>query len=306
MNLKAAASAPFSPVGWSKCNGCGYRGHCWPGAEQRRDVALVYGVDQGLVLTLRDDNIVSYEDLLEQHDQATLAEIKRHWGKGLRRVGKSAEKIMPMARALASGTESILETPNIPESANYVMFDLEGLPPYLNELQKIYLWGIQVFGQQPSEFLPALSSFGRDGDREGWDGFLSNASKVFSDYGDIPFVHWHHYEATNLKMYVDRYGDPDGIADRLKENLVDLLPITQRSVALPISSYSLKVIEQYIGYERTQDEYGGEWAMAKYIEATETDDENLREEVMNTILEYNREDLEATWAVLTWLKSKKA
>ena len=107
-------------------------------------------------------------------------------------------------------------------------------------------------------------------------------------------------------MYVDRYGDPDGIADRVKQNLVDLLPIAQRSVALPISSYSLKVIEQYIGYERTQDEYGGEWAMAKYIEATETDDENLREEVMNTILEYNREDLEATWAVLTWLKLKKA
>ena len=36
--------------------------------------------------------------------------------------------------------------------------------------------------------------------------------------------------------------------------------------------------------------------MAKYIEATETEDENLREEVMDQILTYNREDLEATWA----------
>ena len=46
--------------------------------------------------------------------------------------------------------------------------------------------------------------------------------------------------------------------------------------------------------------------MAKYIEATETGDEDVREKVMNTILDYNREDLEATWAVLTWLKSKRA
>ena len=306
MNLKAAESAPFSPVGWSKCIGCGYRDHCWPNAEQRRDVALVYGVDQALALTLRDDGIASYDDLVEQHTETTLAEIARPWGTGLHRVGKSAERIMPMARALASNTETVIQTPDVPESANYVMFDLEGLPPHLNELQKIYLWGIRVFGQQPSEFLPALSGFGRDGDREGWDSFLSNASQMFSDYGDIPFVHWHNYEATNLKMYVDRYGDTDGLADRVKENLVDLLPIVQRSVALPISSYSLKVIEQYIGYERTQDEYGGDWAMAKYIEATETDDKDLREQVMNAILDYNREDLEATWAVLTWLKTKRA
>jgi predicted RecB family nuclease len=44
--------------------------------------------------------------------------------------------------------------------------------------------------------------------------------------------------------------------------------------------------------------------MAKYIEATETEDLTKRDEVMTQILKYNREDLEATWAVLKWLKSK--
>jgi len=44
--------------------------------------------------------------------------------------------------------------------------------------------------------------------------------------------------------------------------------------------------------------------MAKYIEAVETEDLGQREAVMNEILDYNREDLEATWAVLKWLKSK--
>ena len=40
--------------------------------------------------------------------------------------------------------------------------------------------------------------------------------------------------------------------------------------------------------------------MARYIEATETADERLRAEIMDEILAYNREDLEATWAVLEW------
>jgi predicted RecB family nuclease len=42
--------------------------------------------------------------------------------------------------------------------------------------------------------------------------------------------------------------------------------------------------------------------MAKYIEATETDDELERATIMDEILAYNREDLEATWAVLEWLR----
>ena len=44
--------------------------------------------------------------------------------------------------------------------------------------------------------------------------------------------------------------------------------------------------------------------MAKYIEATETGDEERRAEVMDEILEYNREDLEATWSVFQWLQTK--
>ncbi len=43
---KQAASEPQSPVGWSKCGGCGFFGHCWPQAVENHDVALVQGVDQ--------------------------------------------------------------------------------------------------------------------------------------------------------------------------------------------------------------------------------------------------------------------
>lgn len=75
---------------------------------------------------------------------------------------------------------------------------------------------------------------------------------------------------------------------------------------LPLPSFSLKVIEQYVGFKRKQDEYGGQWAMAKFIEATETRDDARRKELMDEILAYNQEDLEATWAVFTWLQSKTA
>jgi predicted RecB family nuclease len=161
-----------------------------------------------------------------------------------------------------------------------------------------------VFGAKPSEFMPAISGFGPNGDKEGWQSFLANAKKIFGTYGDIPFVHWAPYEKTYLARYIDRYGDIEGIAARVKTNLLDLLTVTRDSIVLPIPSFSLKVIEKYIGFKRSQTESGGQWAMAMFIEATETSDERERKEQMDEILKYNREDLEATWAVFEWLRAK--
>jgi len=219
-------------------------------------------------------------------------------------VGAGASKVLRMAKALTSGREELLKKPEVPARDNYVMFDLEGLPPQLDELEKVYLWGLQVYGDRPKQYLGVAAGIGSEGDRVAWGAFRAAARQILSDYGDIPFVHWHHYERTKLDLYVDRFGDPDGTASRVRQNLLDLLPITQSSIVLPLSSYSLKVVEQYVGFRRTQDEHGGQWAMAKYIEAVETEDPDTRAKLMEEIFKYNEEDLAATWEVLKWLGQK--
>lgn len=185
------------------------------------------------------------------------------------------------------------------------MFDLEGLPPQFDELEKVYLWGMQVYGARPGNFFPAVTDFGADGDRTGWEKFLKNAETIFKDFGDIPFVHWHHYETTKMKSYMDRYGDRDGIARPVLDNCVDLLRITRDALVLPEYSNSLKIIEKGAGFKRTMDEYGGDWSMVQYIRAVESNDANLRNQIMDQILRYNEEDLKATWAVFQWLKNEK-
>ncbi len=297
-------SEPYSPVGWSKCSNCGYRQICWPKAEKRHDVAIVEGVDKGLASALREEGVTTIGELLAAFDEESLSELKKPHGQRTQRVGKKATSILRMARAMDSGTEILIESPTIPCHDDYVMFDLEGLPPHLDETDKIYLWGMQVFGTTPCDYLPAVAGFGEDGDRQGWEDFLSKAAQIFIEHGDIPFVHWAVYEKIHLLKYIDRFDDRDGIAARVLMNLLDLYPITKKSIALPVASYSLKVIEKYVGYERTQEEYGGDWSMAKYIEATELEDGKKQDEVMEQILTYNKEDLAATWAVLQWLNEK--
>jgi predicted RecB family nuclease len=302
--LKQLPAEPYEPVGWSKCLGCGFIDRCWKKAEETSDVALVYCVDQSLARTLYSQGIHSRKDLLAKFNVASLSEFVRPYGSREQRVGKAAERILQFADALERKQENVFAVPAIPLHENYVMFDLEGMPPHLDELDKIYLWGAQVYGENPSEFKVALSGFGADGDREGWIGFLENAKQIFETYGDIPWVHWAPYEETYLRRYAGRFGDVGGIASRVARNLLDLLTVTRESVILPLPSLSLKIVEDYVGYKRKEAEYGGAWAMATFIEATETSDEGKRKELMEKIIAYNKEDLEATWEVFQWLRGK--
>lgn len=76
----ALDAPPYSPVGWSKCQGCGFRDRCWAEAEDRSDVALVYGVDQGLARALRQDGVTTMRELLDWFDEPTLSRFNRPWG----------------------------------------------------------------------------------------------------------------------------------------------------------------------------------------------------------------------------------
>jgi uncharacterized protein len=227
-------------------------------------------------------------------------------GKKSPQLSDSAVKLLRSAEAHLSDNHILIAPPDLPDSANFAVLDLEGLPPFQDELEKIYLWGVKIFGERPSSHLFAQAGFGPEGDQQGWIAFLRLASRVLAEYGDIPFLHWSSYERTKVQMYIDRYGDPDGVAARLLDRLVDLLGIVRESVAFPLPSLSLKVIEKFVGFQRKLPDTDGAWAMARYIEATEASDPTARAGLMEEILAYNQEDLSATWMVMEWLETLRS
>jgi len=295
---------PYSPVGWSKCQDCHFKAVCWDVAVINNDASIVYGVEQNLARVLHEKGIEKLDDLLTNYNDTSLSELKIPWGQSTRKVGKKAISILLHAKAMKEKMNIPLEKIELPENPYFVMFDIEGFPPHLDELEKIYLWGLQVYGEKQGSYVPALAPIEPEGDRKGWEKFLATSNSIFDEYGDIPFIHWHSYEKTKLKLYIERYGDQSGVAQRILNNLVDLLPLTRKALVLPEPSYSLKVVEKVAGFQRSQDEYGGTWAMAKYIEAVETDNPDIQNKIIHDIMIYNEEDLAAMWAVFQWLKKQ--
>lgn len=300
----AAAEPTDEHVGVAKCGACGFRSRCWPRARRRLDVGLLPFADQGLIDALHRDGTATLPELVERYDAERLARFERPgWDDRPRPVGDRAERLLINARALLEGRPILIRPPEIPKHPTYVMFDLEGMPPTIDETERIYIWGMQPFGAEPGPYRAAVAGFGRRGDRDGWESFLAEAERLFAELGPaLPFVHWAAYERGMLDLYLERYGDRDGIGARVRANLLDLLPITREAVAVPLSGYGLKRVETLTGYRRRLEGAGGEWSMARYIEATETDDGAERAAIVDEILAYNREDLEATWAVLEWLR----
>lgn len=304
-SISSLKEEPYSPVGWSKCGGCGFHDRCWSRAKESMDVAIIPAVDQATAIALRKKGTKGIDELLKKFDEKKLSDFERPHGRRSIKVGKAAQTILAQAEAIKNKKEIRLSAIDLPNNDNMVMFDLEGMPPYFDELDKTYLWGTQVFGSKPGPYMLALAGFGPDGDKQAWLDLLSNCKNIFAEYGDIPFVHWAPYEQTKLKMYIDRFGDVEGTAQRVLDNCLNLLDVVKDSFVLPVHSYSLKEVEKHIGFKRTMEEFGGQWSMAQYIKAVETEDAGLRQKIMSEIVKYNKEDLKATWAVVEWLKKEK-
>jgi len=298
--LKQLPTEPYEPIGWSKCSNCGWGEYCLQRAMQSHDVAILPSVDQNLARALYAQGIRTYEDLHARYDAPTLSELKRPVGKREVRVGAAAERILREAQAFIRKDVVVMQRLPLSPPPNLVMFDVEGLPAYPDISERTYLWGLKVFGERPSSYLPALGGVGSLGDDEGWRHFLAQCQAIFGEYGNVAFVHWSEYEKTQVKNYVRKYGDPNGIAQRLLDNLLDLNGIVKTCLALPLPSYSLKVLEKFVGYKRVLPDTGGKWSMATYIEAIETEDQAKAVELVNGIMRYNEEDLDATWAVYQW------
>lgn len=316
----------YCPVGWSKCSPCEYRSKCWNAAQQSRDVSLLVGVDQNLAKTLHRVGVPTIEQLLDNFDETRLASIQPpHGSHGFQQVGESkAKQILLNAKAISARSHIKIGEIGIPQSEHYVMFDLEGMPPLQQSNEKIYLWGLKLFGSDGSNgfngtsvpnclsrpndksaYRASIAPFNKEGDRTAWFRFLDNANAIFEQIGNAPFIHWHHFERSKMKMYLERFGDQSGIAGRIIDNMIDLLPIMQSTMALPLPTYGLKAVEKYVGFKRSQKAYGGDWAIAKFIHATETGDEDARNALLDEILVYNEEDLDALWTVFRWLQKSR-
>lgn len=308
LSLRQPTEEPEEPVGWSKCSDCSFHSHCWDRAVSEKDFAVVTNLQQNMWHPLRKEGLRSYEEL-SQMPIAKLSQISFPHGRGVQRIGDTrAEKILRQATVLSKGgieRVSAITLPSgyAPGRRPVVMFDLENDIFDIDLGVKVYLWGLLVATEKGvAEPSLIVAGHGIEGDKKGWCDFLARARVIFETHGDVPFVHYSSHEKTWVQKYIDRYGDPDGIASRVLKNLWDMYKAITENLVLPIYSYSLKNVEALTDFRRSQEEYGGLWSIVTYDKYLNAGSPQEAEKIIGTILTYNREDLLASLATYEWLE----
>ncbi len=309
IGLETLEKEPVESVGWSKCKDCQYGDYCYDKAWQNRSICTISGIEKGMVWALWENGVDNWDQIIELGVDK-LYGIQFQRGSQIQKIGPTrGGKIFRQTKCLVEGSfdkkaDIILPAEYQKGDRPIVIFDIENT--VFDELEfdvDVYMWGlITILPDGTNEQNTVIAPPGDQGDAEGWTQFLETMGRIFEKYGDIPVIHFSSHEVTKINSYIARYGDKDSIGKRVKNNMWDLYCCILDTVILPVPSYGLKQIENFVGFKRSQEEYGGSWSMVKYNEYAEAPDVETADKILNEIKTYNAEDLLATYAVYRWLE----
>lgn len=271
------------PAFFSFCKECEWEPECMTTLQETKDLTLVFKLSRKVKNQLKELGINNLGDLAEASEQR-LCEIK---GIGTAR----ARRWKIQARSILNKEPIVLKKPKLAQHQTEIFFDIEGE----TELAIDYLYGCLVKTNNSTVFT-AFWADTPDDEQKMWEQFL----EFFRDLKDPVMYHYSSYEKTSLKRMKQRYGCDKKTWGNLMGSLVDLMPLLQESAVLPLSSYSIKPVAKYLGFQWREKKAGGAQSLfwyAKYLKG--------EKELKKTILEYNEDDVKATKVLKDWLKNLK-
>ncbi len=302
IRLRNREDPPHEVVGWSKCSGCGYFERCWPEAVEQRSIGLLPWVDRGLIGELDSQGVQTIDDLLERLRRRLPRRARAPLGQATQE-GRSRGRADPRQRpgACREPADRPRSHPRFPSTRTTSCSTSRASRRASMSSRRSTSGACRCSeSDRPRSAPPPPASAPRATAKAG-----------------RPFSTRRRRSSPSTETSRSSTGQPTSgprststwaataIATGSRPESRRTFSTSCRSPTTPwpyrrratASSRS----RAFAGFERQITDAGGDWSMARYIEATETSDQRLRASIMDEILDYNREDLEATWAVLDWL-----
>ncbi|HAU07860.1 MAG: recombinase B [Candidatus Yanofskybacteria bacterium GW2011_GWF1_44_227] len=258
---------------------------CLSETEGCNDVSLIFKLSQADQRRLYEIGIRTVEEMAKA-DVDDLQSKLEDW------PFDKLVRYSNQAKVLVSKEPIYLRKTRLPIVKNEVYFDIESDP--LKGLD--YLLGFVVKNTEKPDEVPKYQyCFAKDKSEEGamWKKFLD----FLADLDDFVIYHYAYYEKEVFNRLAAKYGAPQALVDKFKENTIDLHEAVVDSVVMPLYFYGLKDIAGYIGYKWDDPEAGGAESVVWFNDWTDSQDP----EILKKILRYNEDDVRATQLIKEWL-----
>lgn len=311
------------PALFSGCKLCHWYSACKTWCTEHDHTSRVYKLGRSFSDTLREDVGITTVQQLSTVDIDGLMrekEAKKEEGEPfLKGIGQGhLEPMVRRARFLNSGVKEVrlLNPVSFPKTNLELHIDLETDPTQ----DIVYLHGvIERRGEKTVYHAFIAEEVSKEAEEKAFRDFWEYVKSINEDY---IVYHYSHYEKTMYNKLREKYPDvaSQEEMDRFfsPERCVDLYRIVDRDTDWPLTSYSLKDIAKFIGFEwrveNPQENLGeaekasgaasikwfNEWVEAKKSGASAATIERLLEKILN----YNEDDCMATIVVKDYLEEQ--
>ena len=257
---------------------------CFQLAAEGNDIALLFNVDVRKLQALRSLGIRTVDEAAEMDPVQYEGQIPGLTLRALQAVQRQARSLREMS--------VIIREPFTHETAGAeIHFDIESYPP----LDIDYLYGFWMFQDGVGSYRSFVAEKPEDEEKL-WKDFLAWLPTLPSTY---TVYHYANYEATRLMVLAARYGDTENPwLERFIDSMFDLKEAARDHAVFPLYFYSLKKICQFLGFDWSGEVKNGGDSISVFRRWLQTGDRAILE----SLLQYNQDDVEATVFLLNWLK----
>lgn len=246
------------------------------------DLSRLNRVWRSEVSSLKDAGIHTVTDLAKTTDEYLAAHV--------RSVTTDRLKFLQeQSKALIEGRVIVLGKVDISASTEALVIDVESDP--LRDVH--YLIGVlEVHGEERSyhKFLATSP----EGEGAMWREFLA----YVAEHPELPIYHYGWFEVDVVKSLSERHSTPEAVT-ALLPRMVDLLTKMREHIIFPLSFYSLKDVAKYLGFHWRSSEASGMDSIAWYEDWLE----HGQNADLARIVDYNEDDVRATWHLVEWIHS---
>lgn len=289
-NMLRSRSEPEVFISRNRCSLCQWYGQCHGIARRENHLSLIPGITPSRYALLKQLHLTTVETI----GQLQIEVLQNLPGFSL----DVADKLIHQAQSTLEN-KPILRPMGIEYSQKLLAhcfadpvelyFDIESEP----DQDLAYLHGVLIVNRLTREekYHPLLAETA-DQEPQAWVGFLNLVHR----YPTAPIFHFCSYEVRAVKQLANRYGIAPHSVSNLINRFVDLHDWITRAVTLPIESYGLKPIAQWLGFKWRDDNADGIQSIYWYSQWQKTGENSYRD----LILRYNEDDCRATYHVKGW------
>ena len=286
VEMLTGSNEPEVFISRQRCSLCHWYNHCYDKAKSQKHLSLIPGVTPKRYEHLAAKGVETVESLaafaVSNSDEVMSEDV-------IAQLQQQAHSILNN-RAILKSSPKLSSELDIPTNKIELYFDIEAEP----ELDLDYLLGVLLVDREKNTevFHPLLAE---DPNDEGliWQQFLN----LVTLYSDAPIFHFSEYEVDTIKRLAKLYGTPKLETKALLSRFVDLHHLVTESIVLPVESYSLKSLANWIGFEWREQGASGDQCVCWYDRWLKTSDRSS----LTAILSYNEDDCRATRHLKDWL-----